>query len=484
VPHPIRIAFAAVVTTALFLLSSAGWAQQKTIAVIVEGPKADTFREMVLSTVPSGIKVMPEGQFRSAMGRRGLPGGKIGFALSSPGMKKMVLGIVRKTVEGEKMAGAILGRARAGRGGLEMVLVFQGPKGDPSLDTAAPLKGNADAQKKSIADTLAPVYNELGVTAPEPEPEPKPEPKPEPDIGPKPKPEGPDEGEEEEEEEDDKGDKKDGEFRPNRPGAELFNIYVGAEFGGRFFDYSRSEVDTANLRPYDVFGVPGLHVAGEIYPFATLGIVVLSNIGLTVSYMHAFGLDSQTEDGVYLFGTNWNRFGAGLRYRQPLVENAGLPVILGFNGSFHFQNFTFDAESEQAPEIIDEIATVKYLYMRGGVDARIPIVEWFALAPSFGFIGTLNSGEEEPGACQDDNPLDTEPAPDCHLYERFRDPSAFGIDMGLYVAFVIGKGFETRAGVEYTRFFSSFNPEPGDDYIAGGALDQYLALRVGAAYVF
>jgi hypothetical protein len=56
--------------------------------------------------------------------------------------------------------------------------------------------------------------------------------------------------------------------------------------------------------------------------------------------------------------------------------------------------------------------------------------------------------------------------------------------MGLYVTFVLPAGFETRAGVEYTRFFSTFKPEPGDSYVAGGALDQYLALRVGIAYVF
>jgi hypothetical protein len=480
VSHRIRFALAAVVTATLLLLVQTGWAQDKnTIAVLVEGPKADTFRELIIETIPEGVNVMDPNAFRQALARRGLPGGKIGFALGSPGMKKTVLGIVRKTVEGEKLGGAIIARARAGRGGLELVLIFQGADAEPLVDTAASLKGNKDAQKKAVSEALAPGYESLGAAAPEPEPEPTPK-------ALKPKPEGPDkpeeEEEEEEEEDDDDGDKK--EFEPNNPGKELFNIYAGAEFGGRFFDYSRSEVDTPNLRPYDVFGVPGLQLAGEVYPMATLGIVVLSDIGITVSYMHAFGLDSQTEDAVYLFGTNWNRFGAGLRYRQRVAEVDTRAVFLGFNGSFHFQNFTFDPESERAGEIVDSIATVEYLYMRAGIDARIPVISWFALQPSFGFDAPLNSGEAEPAECMDLAPTDPNPAPDCHLYERFRDPTVYAIDMGLRIIFVLPKGFETSAGVEYTRFFSSFAPMPGDDYIAGGALDQYVSLRVGLGYVY
>ena len=43
---------------------------------------------------------------------------------------------------------------------------------------------------------------------------------------------------------------------------------------------------------------------------------------------------------------------------------------------------------------------------------------------------------------------------------------------------------EFRGGFEYTRLWSSFAPEVTDSYVAGGALDQYVALRLGAAYVY
>jgi hypothetical protein len=74
--------------------------------------------------------------------------------------------------------------------------------------------------------------------------------------------------------------------------------------------------------------------------------------------------------------------------------------------------------------------------------------------------------------------------PDCDLYQRFRDASVYAVDMGLTLALAMGLGFETRLGAEYTRYVSSFKPQPGDQYVAGGALDLYVALRAGAAYVF
>jgi len=37
---------------------------------------------------------------------------------------------------------------------------------------------------------------------------------------------------------------------------------------------------------------------------------------------------------------------------------------------------------------------------------------------------------------------------------------------------------------EYTRFFSDFNPVVGNSHVAGGALDQLVWIRLGAAYVY
>ncbi|MEQ9318917.1 MAG: hypothetical protein RIF41_07135, partial [Polyangiaceae bacterium] len=264
---------------------------------------------------------------------------------------------------------------------------------------------------------------------------------------------------EEEEEEDDDDD--DADFEPNRPGSELFSLGVGVEFGGRFFDYNDAVFD--NLRPYDVFGVPGLHVMGEVYPLAPWDIVVASDIGLTVSFMQAFGLSSQTDDESLQFSNNYNRFTAGLRYRFRIGEKDDHPFVIGIDGKFGFLNFSFDPENEASIENADEVGTVSYLFIRPGLDARLPIADWFALMPAFGYVAPLSKGE---------------------AYDRVNGASVHGLDMELMLAFVVGLGFEVRTGVEYMRYFASFDPQVGDTFVAGGALDQYLMLRAGAAYVF
>jgi len=56
--------------------------------------------------------------------------------------------------------------------------------------------------------------------------------------------------------------------------------------------------------------------------------------------------------------------------------------------------------------------------------------------------------------------------------------------MGLAFALVLGAGFETHAGLDYLRVFSSFEPAVGDDYIAGGALDEFVSIKVALGYVY
>jgi hypothetical protein len=70
------------------------------------------------------------------------------------------------------------------------------------------------------------------------------------------------------------------------------------------------------------------------------------------------------------------------------------------------------------------------------------------------------------------------------LLERFRDGSVGGMDLSVGVALPIKAGFEARLGFNYTRYFYSFYPNPGDPYIAGGALDEYIGFEIGAAHVY
>lgn len=443
----ITVASVLVVTLAALPMARAQ-DEQKTLAIKVEGSNAKVFREWIADMVPDNVNVIADLKFAQALARSGLPGGRMAHALTSPRMKPMILKIGQRAVKRAEIDGAILARVIRGP---QLVLIYVEAEGEPLIDTKIDVSGSSDDQKAAIKEALTPVFDELAPAEEEPE-EVEEEPEEEPEE------EQPKEEEEEEEEEDEPG-----EFVENQVGSELLNLNLQLQFGGRWFSYSESPANTPNTRTYDVFGVPAMVVGGEIYPAATEKIVVLSDIGLTISYMHSFGLSSETDDAINVFSTSWNQLWAGLTYRLRLGDAAENPPVLNFSGRFGFLNFTLSPEDDAARAIEQEVPSAEYLLLRAGLDMRIPIGEVFALWPSFGYVGPLEGGP---------------------VYDRFTDASLAAIDMGLQLAFVLGAGFEIRTGVEYTRVFSSFDPQVGDAYIAGGGLDQQLALRLGAAYVF
>lgn len=196
-------------------------------------------------------------------------------------------------------------------------------------------------------------------------------------------------------------------------------------------------------------------VWGEAYPLAGTAIPVLRDLGVVASYARAVGLQSATKTGAPI-GTTWERFAVGLRFR--LRTGGTRAPILGLSGKFGLTGFDYDAPADLAREL----PAVSYEYLRAGLDARIPI--WrLALLVDAGYLGALSAGT---------------------VYDRFRGAKIGGIDLGVGLAVVIAAGFEARAGATYTRYFSAFSPVPGDSYVAGGALDEFLGLHVGAAYAY
>lgn len=443
----------------------------KAIAIKTEGPKADEIREIIVELVPEGIEVLDDVEFTRGLGRMGLPGGRIAFALTNPRQKPILLKVVRKTVAAAGLEGAVIARIRARRG-IELLMVYQEAEGEPIIDTSVPLKGDREDWKATIRQTLDPVFEDMAPVEEEPEPDQPPAEKKKKKKKKRKRPE--DEDEKDEDEEDDEG----ADYQPNRVGSELFSLFAGIEFGGRFFSYSESIANSPQTRPYDMFGSPGIHFGGEVYPAATAELPFISDLGLTISYMHALGVSSETADQLYQFDSTYNRLWAGLIYRFRLADRNEYPAIINLSTRFGMMNFTFDPVDPTAEAIDTEVAEVGYLLFRPGVDMRIPAGEIFAMMPSFGIL--------VPVGLEDGPVVDAagNVTADSVVYERFRGASVLGIDMGFGFAFAIDAGFEIRGGFEYTRFWSSFEPEVTDAYVAGGALDQFVALRLGAAYLY
>jgi hypothetical protein len=229
-------------------------------------------------------------------------------------------------------------------------------------------------------------------------------------------------------------------------------LHFGVEVGARWFAYSDPLEIATNLRPYDVAGVPLLELGGELRPLAWTRVRVLEDVGIAGTYAFAPHLTSSITGGKAI-QTSWERGNIALRAPIRLGKGERAPVIAPVVG-YGFLGFSF----QEAGAIGAEIPTVGYRLVRLGLDGRAHIRGPLSMTLAFEYLEPLEGGA---------------------LYERFRDATIGGIDAHLGVALALAKGTEISLSLGYTRFFSSFEPVPGDPYVAGGALDQFGGIKLG-----
>jgi len=235
------------------------------------------------------------------------------------------------------------------------------------------------------------------------------------------------------------------------PGSAAILASAGVEIGGRSISYTDLVIE--NLRTYNVFGAPLAKIAVEVYPAAFVpSKKFLSNLGVSLLYAGAFGLDSSLPNGEAV-GTSWQRFEAAIKVRMRVG-----PAVLGAGMGYALESFTFETNDAAAKEV----PSVTYHALRFAAEGRVPIGP-IAIRVDVGYRLPVAAGA---------------------LLARFRDGTAGGVDLSAGIAVPLPlSGIEARAGARYARYFYSFFPEPGDAYIAGGALDEYLTFEIGAAYV-
>jgi uncharacterized protein YbjQ (UPF0145 family) len=419
---------------ALVLAPAHAWAAgaARAIAVYVEGNEADTVRRAVVGIVPERLRVVDAGAFTDALASEGQRG-SFGTPLTQARQRDKALAKLRKAAASVGADAVIAIRTKkSGSGGLvvALLLVDQIP-GDLTVDEDVTLPANDEGRKAALRRVLEAHMEELAgpkaaakmevVKAPIAPAAPPP------DAAPA--------------------------REKNRVSTAILVASVAFELGGRRFAYS--DPYSSNTRDYDVFGAPMPAVGLEVYPAAGTTIPVLKDLGLTGSFSRAFGISSATKSGTTL-GTTWMRLGGGLRARFRPGSAEG-PVI-GVNGGLAFTSFAFDAPAS----LVASAPAVAYASLRGGLDARIPF--WrMALLLDAGYDGALSAGT---------------------VHDRFTGASVGGLDGGVGFAFLLPAGFEARLTAHYTRYFYTFDPVPGDAYVAGGALDELLGLGVGVAYAY
>ncbi len=220
--------------------------------------------------------------------------------------------------------------------------------------------------------------------------------------------------------------------------------------GSRRFSY----VDrvTPELRPYDLFAAPLPSLRAEIYPFARLAFPGLSGLGVTGDYERAVGLGSTDEGGTSV-GTSWQAFDVGVRDQLSVTRGLLLGADVGYGGvDFHF---------DDAPGSAALLPGVHYRFLRVGLDVR-GSVGAFSVFGGGGYLDVLSTGG---------------------MGDFFTRQTVGGVEGRIGVAYAVATHFEASLELDYTRFFFSFNPVPGDPGVAGGALDEMGRLSLGLAYL-
>ncbi len=210
------------------------------------------------------------------------------------------------------------------------------------------------------------------------------------------------------------------------------------------------------LRPYLAPGLAVYSVGAEVYPGASTNIEVLKDVGVVGRYAGSLGVESETSDGQKVKGS-FQRYAFGLRARVPTGDRKTRPLV-GLEGTYGIWNYAFTGTDEA----VDEAPSVQYRFVRAGADARFPFGS-FALLAGAGYMNIWSAGT---------------------LSDRFPRLTVAGVDALGGGSLSVASTIELRALLTYARFFSSANPEPGADYIAGGTLDQYVILTFGASTIF
>ncbi|MEZ4225499.1 MAG: hypothetical protein R3B13_31390 [Polyangiaceae bacterium] len=246
-----------------------------------------------------------------------------------------------------------------------------------------------------------------------------------------------DDAEEDEEEEEEEEEASSPTGRPSP-----LEIIGGVRAFSRNFRYSDDLFDA--LRSYKLGAAPAFFVQGRWYPAAHFTGGVPANIGLALGYEQGVFLKSKVSGGDEL-ATKMTEWYAGLRYRVPIEKHE-----VGVQGTYG--KHTFEVDDDPAAPLVPDVG---YSYVRFGIDGRIR-VDKILLGAQLGYRMLLDTGELQSSAW-------------------FPNAGGGGVDAGFMAGYEFITGVALVAGFDFRRYFFSFDPEPGDPYIAGGAVDEYLS---------
>lgn len=200
------------------------------------------------------------------------------------------------------------------------------------------------------------------------------------------------------------------------------------------------------LRPFDLVA-NAVAVSARVRPVSTA-----RGLSLVARGERAIGLHgSRTSDGMELPTTSseWS-LGAGYDLGLGPVR-AGLQLAYGEH-RFHVGDPAMGAEL---------VPDVSYRWARAGVTYEHRLDRRWTLAVAGGWRHLLSLGGLATSAW-------------------FPRATGGGLDAGAGLSLQLTSWLAVHARLDVRRYFFAMNPEPGDPWIAGGAIDQYLGAALGA----
>ena len=230
---------------------------------------------------------------------------------------------------------------------------------------------------------------------------------------------------------------------------QALRLGVGFKMFDRRFGY-RDDLFDALSTYYLPIG-PAVGGDLELFPAAFVTSSFAANVGVQASFDYAVGIASRAEDGTR-YGTQALNVRASLTARIPVSVLTIQPFV-----GFSRQTYSISSSTGVKPNI----PSVGYNALRPGLLLKLKIFGPVSLQLGAAYQALLQTGE---------------------IGAYFPRARAGGLDAGGALTVGLMERLEVRLAGEYQRYWFSMNPEPGDTYVAGGALDIFVSGTLSVAF--
>jgi hypothetical protein len=242
---------------------------------------------------------------------------------------------------------------------------------------------------------------------------------------------------------------------PPAPGP-LLQIALTGGVGARRLQYT--DPITMNLPTYSAAAVPWMGFRAALFPLARTGVRFLRDLGVYGDFGQSLYQQSAVAGGGPILSATWSSFDAGLRWRMQFAERRHITPSVGVAFAYGRTAFTFD----DGGQLLGGTPSVDYRYLRPALDARVAFGPVIVRADA-GYRAVLSAG---------------------YVGSHFPRADIGGVDVSVGLAVELPKRFELGITGQYQRFFYDMHVKPGDPFIAGGALDEFVVGELALAYVF